>query len=175
MNRNQLHQNYFGNGFAFFLLMNAIVIPLCFIIDNRLWLAALLAPFGAASRWYLGLRFNTNNKFGMPIGTLMANIIGSILLTVVIVISKESEDPREETIWIEAITKGFCGCLSTVSSFVGELFTLQRDAMSKMENDNGIKWKDKIQTCKVSVIYFFVTILIAQILSTIPNSISVWA
>eukprot|EP01084_Bolivina_argentea_P071854 130545_1 len=159
----------------FFIIMNGMVIFLCFTIDDALWLASLLAPFGVATRFYLGLKFNKNNRFGIPIGTLMANILGSLLLTLVIVISKQSEDIRDETIWIEGITKGFCGCLSTVSSFVGELFTLQRDGMKELQKCDGIiTWKDKMKTYKLSGIYFLVTIIIAQLLSSIPNSIVTW-
>ena len=140
-----------------FILINAIVIPLCFVlIDNRLWFAILLSPFGACLRWYLGIKYN--KKFKIPIGTFCVNIMGALLLTLLLVLSAESEDPRYETLVIEAMTKGFCGCLSTVSSFVAELFGLRRQT-----------------SLYIPILYFFLTVVVSQILCSIPNSIHIFA
>lgn len=162
-----------------FVLMNAITIPLSFLIDNKLWLATLLAPLGAFSRWYLGKLFN--GKWSIPIGTLIANLFGSILLMALLVCFHESNDPLEETIWIEAVTKGFCGCLSTVSSFVGELFALKRKAMKarsegdEAEEDEGCDLGAQVMASKMSVLYFAITVVGAQLLDIIPNGIDVWS
>ena len=112
-------------------------------------------------------RYNKNNKLKIPVGTFVANVFGSFLLTVLLTISAEVEDPRLETLFIEATTKGFCGCLSTVSSFVGELFALRRAAMKDAN--------DKISTYYIPCIYFFLTLVVSQVLSSIPNSIYVFS
>jgi len=164
-----------------FMVMNAVVIPLCFLIDNKLWLATLLAPLGAFSRWYTGKLWN--GKWSIPMGTLFANLSASILLMALLVIFHEPNDPLKETLWIEAVTKGFCGCLSTVSSFVGELFALKRKAMAKAqaegtdneEQEEGCDVGAQVVFSKMSVIYFFVTVIGAQLLDTIPNGIDVWS
>jgi len=162
-----------------FVLMNAITLPLCFLIDNKLWLAALLAPLGAFSRWYLGKLFN--GRWSIPIGTLIANLFGSILLMTLLVAFHQSNDPLEETIVIEAVTKGFCGCLSTVSSFVGELFALKRKAMKarsegdEAEEEEGCNLGAQVIASKMSVLYFAITVVGAQLLDIIPNGIDVWS
>merc|ERR1712083_1024371 len=158
---------------AVFLFVNALTIPLCFLIDNKLWLAAVFAPFGAFSRWYLGKLFN--GRWSIPIGTMIANLFGSILLMTLLVAFHEPEDPLSETIWIEAVTKGFCGCLSTVSSFVGELFALKRKAKKAALGEGAEdSWVLTVMASKMSVLYFAITVVGAQLLDTIPNGIDVW-
>lgn len=139
----------------------------------------MFAPLGAFSRWYLGKLFN--GRWNVPIGTLIANLFGSILLMALLVGFHEPNDPLEETIWIEAVTKGFCGCLSTVSSFVGELFALKRKAMkahleaNEEQQDDGCALGVQAIASKMSVFYFFVTVVGAQLLDTIPNGIDQWS
>jgi len=168
-----------GTWVAVWILMNAVVIPLSFLIDNKLWLATLLAPLGAFGRWYTGKLWN--GKWSIPMGTLFANLFASILLMTLLVVFHEPNDPLRETIWIEAVTKGFCGCLSTVSSFVGELFALKRKAKAKAvsegteQEEEGCSLGAQVMFSKMSVIYFFVTVIGAQILDTIPNGIDVWS
>merc|ERR1719382_1768072 len=97
-----------------------------------------------------------------------------------LVAASQPNDPRSETIWIEAVTKGFCGCLSTVSSFVGELFALKRKAKAKAvsegteQDEGGCSLTGEVIASKMSVLYFAITVVGAQLLNTIPNGIDVW-
>ena len=123
------------------ILLIGITVSLSFLIDHGLWLAVILAPFGAKLRWFLGRMFNNKAKWRyIPVGTFAANIIGSLLLAILLSAYPNS---TSDDILIEGITKGFCGCLTTVSSFIGELFMLVQkckqgiiDSSDKHKNNN---------------------------------------
>jgi len=69
-----------------------------------------LGPFGAGLRYMLGVNFNPiHPKY--QIGTLLANVLG-----VCIVGALESHPGR----WSKNVMTGFCGSLSTVSSWVND-------------------------------------------------------
>ena len=87
--------------------------------------AALFAPSGALLRWKLS-KWNgslAGNYSWLPIGTLMANLIGSIVSATMI--GTEYKLGVDGGFWIggtlRAIKVGFAGSLSTVSTFISEV------------------------------------------------------
>ena len=91
-------------------------------------LSALLAPLGTTARYYLS---KLNGKVGnpnwewLPIGTLIANLIASVISSVMAGFSVQGQGEAAE-LWINAIKSGFAGCLSTVSTFAAETAGLMR-------------------------------------------------
>ena len=92
---------------------------------RQVWIASLLAPLGTLLRWKLSA---WNGKFSLPAGTFLANLMASILsaaLTALVFIESNDEGAGN---WklpaIRAISLGFTGCLSTVSTYVKECVEL---------------------------------------------------
>lgn len=75
------------------------------------------AGVGALARWTLGLALDAYFP-GIPLGTLVANVIGGCLIGAVIgALDQFQTLPLE---WRLAITTGFLGGLTTFSTFTGE-------------------------------------------------------
>ena len=74
------------------------IIGICLIIFNpsnrTLWLAMILAPFGGLSRHFLGMYLNGWKRY--PLGTFLANLFGSLILTV-LTVSRISISSSNET------------------------------------------------------------------------------
>lgn len=82
---------------------------------------ALGAALGALLRWQLGVRLNAWFP-ELPPGTLAANLIGGFVIGAAIaVFSTWSGIPAA---WRLFLTKGFCGGLTTFSTFSAEVFAL---------------------------------------------------
>ncbi|KAL1520994.1 hypothetical protein AB1Y20_022551 [Prymnesium parvum] len=83
--------------------------------------ALLFAPFGAWSRWRLGLY---NGRFPtFPIGTFAANMIACALDALISGVGAThsiSLKPWPDMV-LDQFAFGFCGCLSTVSTFIAEV------------------------------------------------------
>src|SRR3979490_2526092 len=82
---------------------------------------------GALCRWQLS-RFNPFAP-SFPLGTFTANISATVILGIAIVIQGRSSVTSISTIScaiFHGIDNGFCGCLSTISTFAVELDTLIR-------------------------------------------------
>ena len=75
------------------------------------------AGVGALVRWSLGLALNEMFP-AIPLGTLIANIIGGFLMGMVIGMLDQFQTLPIE--WRLAITTGFLGGLTTFSTFSGE-------------------------------------------------------
>lgn len=90
------------------------------ISDNRLQLplAMLLGPIGSICRFYLS-RLNSSFK-GFPLGTYLANISATFLLSILVIVDRDALN-HMSCAWLFAWQNGFCGCLSTISSFILEL------------------------------------------------------
>ena len=91
-----------------------------FKLNNPIFLVMIGAIPGAIGRYVLGLVFNVP-FFAIPIGTLIANTLGSIILGMVVTMY------RLQLIKPEVITSigiGFCGSLTTMSSFAVESLKL---------------------------------------------------
>ena len=79
------------------------------------------AALGAVLRWQLGVRLNSLFPT-IPPGTLMANLVGGYVIGVAIAFFSAS--PAISPEWRLLIITGFCGGLTTFSTFSAEVTTL---------------------------------------------------
>lgn len=101
--------------------------------DWRSWtFSCIFAPWGAFLRYILSKRFNPLLKT-FPMGTFVANFSGSLILTVLVLLARgrsHADSPRQIVSSqigchiLQGLDDGFCGCLTTVSTFVVELLAL---------------------------------------------------
>ena len=76
---------------------------------------------GALLRWQLGLRLNSAFAV-VPPGTLAANLIGGYIIGLAVAYFAQAPGLAPE--WRLAIITGFCGGLTTFSTFSAEVVTL---------------------------------------------------
>ena len=92
------------------------------------WKPVLAISFGASSgallRWQLGLRLNSFLP-ALPPGTLAANLIGGYIIG--FAIAYLSQAPYLAPEWRLFIITGFCGGLTTFSTFSAEIVTLLQE------------------------------------------------
>src|SRR5579875_117330 len=81
------------------------------------------AGLGALLRWWLGIKLNTLFP-GIPPGTLAANLLGAYIIAAAIAFFGSSTLPPE---WRLLIVTGFCGGLTTFSTFSADLVDLLRE------------------------------------------------
>lgn len=82
---------------------------------------AVGAAFGALLRWQLGIRLNALFPT-IPPGTLVANLIGAYVIGLAIAFFASFSALSPE--WRLLVITGFCGGLTTFSTFSAELVTL---------------------------------------------------
>lgn len=82
---------------------------------------SLGSAIGALMRWELGRQFNQLFP-AIPPGTLVANLIGGYIIGVAIGYFANTPDIAPE--WRLLIITGFCGGLTTFSTFSAEVVTL---------------------------------------------------
>lgn len=82
---------------------------------------ALGAATGAVLRWLLGLRLNSLFP-AIPPGTLLANLIGGYIIGVAIAYFASAPNIAPE--WRLLVITGFCGGLTTFSTFSAETLIL---------------------------------------------------
>ena len=92
---------------------------------GRMAFALAFAPFGALARFYLALWLN-GKSVSFPIGTFVANVFASALLASAWDMSHAAVGGVIGCQVLQGIQEGFCGCLSTVSTWVIELTSLER-------------------------------------------------
>jgi CrcB protein len=78
---------------------------------------------GCLLRWLLGLWFNTQPSV-VPLGTLAANLIGGYIVGVAVAFFAVNNNLSPE--WRLLVITGFCGGLTTFSSFSAEVVTMLR-------------------------------------------------
>lgn len=88
----------------------------------------LLAVFigggtGSVARWLLSMRFNPLHQI-IPLGTLAANLVGAFIIGMGL--AWFNRMTHIDPVWKLLITTGFCGGLTTFSTFSAEVvFLLQ--------------------------------------------------
>lgn len=80
------------------------------------------ASVGALSRWQLGLWLNPASAGLIPLGTLVANLIGGYLVGVSVGVFQQL--PDLDPVWRLALVTGFLGALTTFSSFSAEVVAM---------------------------------------------------
>lgn len=89
------------------------------------WLAiGLGAAFGACLRAWL-TRFNLLHSW-IPLGTLSANVLGGLLIGLALVWFERMGSGLPDNVRVFVIT-GFCGGLTTFSTFSAEVFGFMHD------------------------------------------------
>ncbi|EPX71687.1 CRCB domain-containing protein [Schizosaccharomyces octosporus yFS286] len=93
------------------------------ITHRGIGFSLIFSPFGATLRLYLSRWFNSP-KYYMPYGTLMANLLGTLLIAIVYMIPRITHcSPVSQSV-LYGFQNGFCGCLTTLSTFVNELYNM---------------------------------------------------
>jgi CrcB protein len=82
---------------------------------------AVGSALGALLRWSLGMKLNGLLP-GVPPGTLLANLLGAFIIGAALAWLAGNATISPE--WRLLITTGFCGGLTTFSTFSAEVFTL---------------------------------------------------
>jgi CrcB protein len=82
---------------------------------------ALGASAGAVLRWLLGVKLNSLFP-AIPLGTLSANLVGGYIIGFAIAYFAQMPNLAPE--WRLLIITGFCGGLTTFSTFSAEVVTL---------------------------------------------------
>lgn len=85
---------------------------------------SLGASSGALLRWQLGLRLNSLFP-ALPPGTLAANLVGGYVIG--FAIAYLSQAPYLSPEWRLLVVTGFCGGLTTFSTFSAEVVTLLQE------------------------------------------------
>ncbi|KAI8911778.1 hypothetical protein EDD86DRAFT_203242 [Gorgonomyces haynaldii] len=83
-------------------------------------LSVMIAPLGTFARYLLGT-FNKMHR--IPLGTLTANLIATVIIMAVY-ISQTTPTSLVLCIFLSSLVVGFCGCLSTISTWISELHKL---------------------------------------------------
>lgn len=105
------------------LILLAVLLP----TDSYTYLiySLIFAPFGSLTRYIFGILFNTNGN--LPWGTLLSNTLGSFLYLGIIALHSylHISSFLIKQILISLI-QGYCGCLTTVSTFILELTSIEK-------------------------------------------------
>ena len=113
-----------------YLVLTVFLVFVCIYTDHyHILFSTLFGCVGTYIRWLLGILDNITGRLrGFPLGTYMANVIGSVVLagiSIVKVYVQLNIDVNNIVIdIITGIATGFCGSLTTVSTFVHQLHSL---------------------------------------------------
>lgn len=149
---------------SFFWVLSIVltVVKMHSLADGAvLWMGCSVAPPGVWLRWYLarlngqGIGKQRSLKW-LPIGTLVANVLAAGIMAILAVTSKAVHTERSTTI-ISGIQLGFLGCLSTVSTFAAEVYTMRRSGQIAR-----------------AFVYAASTFLLSFVLGTLVYSVPVW-
>ncbi|KJK79340.1 hypothetical protein H634G_04931 [Metarhizium anisopliae BRIP 53293] len=87
--------------------------------------ALVFAPLGCLARFYLAIYLN-GKIAAFPLGTFAANVIGTAVLGMAWDIAHVQSGGIIGCQVLQGVEDGFCGCLTTVSTWVAELNSLRR-------------------------------------------------
>ncbi|KAM3456168.1 hypothetical protein NHJ6243_008253 [Beauveria neobassiana] len=89
--------------------------------------AIVFAPLGTLARFYLSMLLNAKRP-SFPLGTFAANVLGTAILGMAWDIAHSAGAGRGVLgcQLLQGVEDGFCGCLTTVSTWVSELCSLRR-------------------------------------------------
>jgi fluoride ion exporter CrcB/FEX len=87
--------------------------------------ALVFAPLGCLLRFYLSLHLN-GKMATFPVGTFSANVLGTVLLGMAWDLAHVPLGGIIGCQVLQGIEDGFCGCLTTISTWVAELVGLRR-------------------------------------------------
>ncbi|KAG7406911.1 Fluoride export protein 1 [Fusarium oxysporum f. sp. rapae] len=95
--------------------------------------AVVFAPLGSLLRFYISLKLNSLRP-AFPLGTFTVNVVGTGLLGMAWDLQRAHLGPGRSVIGgseigcqlLQGVVDGFCGCLTTVSTWVAELSGLHR-------------------------------------------------
>lgn len=76
---------------------------------------------GCALRWLIGVRFNALFP-NLPPGTLIVNLAGGLIIGMALALLLKN--PQLDPMWKLMIVTGFCGGLTTFSTFSAEIILL---------------------------------------------------
>ena len=79
---------------------------------------------GSVARWLLSARFNSAS-LAIPMGTLIANLTGAFIIGLTFALF--SRFSHLDPVWRLLITTGFCGGLTTFSTFSYEVVVLMQE------------------------------------------------
>ncbi|CDO92306.1 unnamed protein product [Kluyveromyces dobzhanskii CBS 2104] len=113
------------------IVVSQLVLAIVFDGSSRLWtVCALFGIVGAIIRFELAKRFN-NGKYGwFPWGTFVANVSSTTIASVFFLLKYGLKDGqllvtnKEASSMLQYLTLGFCGSLSTLSTFVYEGYNM---------------------------------------------------
>lgn len=119
-----------------------VVIPLIIYQRYDFMFSFILASLGAYIRWHLAPWNNTLHHF--KLGTFIANTLGTLILGAASVLDEHYGEEAGRVLkgLIFGVITGFCGCLTTVSTFIVELTSLSLEG---------------------SYLYGFVSLMVAQV------------
>lgn len=84
---------------------------------KQLILVFIGGGIGSALRYWIGQYLNTT-KFAIPFGTLLVNILGSLIIGVILGLALKNDTVSNNTILF--VATGFCGGFTTFSAFAFE-------------------------------------------------------
>ena len=123
-----INSNYYITGYILSLLLyvisTSVIIIVCLITDNyHILFSLILGPIGTYIRWRLAY-FDTNFlKNDFPLGTLVSNYIGSLILACCMVARLHVTSSIVVQL-LNGVITGFCGSLTTVSTFISQITKL---------------------------------------------------
>ena len=105
------------------LVLTVLVVALPYLLQRRdLLFIGLLATLGTYVRWHISPLNSAFQKF--KLGTFLVNVAGSWLLEGVVCMKELYAERVLARDLLMGVASGFCGCLTTVSTFAVELSSL---------------------------------------------------
>ena len=106
------------------ILTTGAIVAGCLVFRNyEIMFSLILGTVGTWTRWLLS--FLDNKLRGFPAGTFTANVCGTWIIGVVLAAQGYNDNDNELVLsLLSGLVTGLCGCLTTVSTFVGQLNTL---------------------------------------------------